>query len=93
MAPRPEPARGRITVARASVANRSRCRRVLTKRNRGVGESCMKPKNKPKERHESEPVGIVISGGPIRETEPLISAYVWGAAPVKPRPNPKPQAA
>ncbi len=53
----------------------------------------MKRKSKPKKRYESEPVGIVISGGPIRETEPLISAYVWGAAPDKPRPNPEPQAA
>jgi hypothetical protein len=54
----------------------------------------MKRKSKPKQgQHESEPVGIVISGGPVREMDPLISAYVWAAAPDKPRPNRDPQAA
>ncbi len=53
----------------------------------------MKRKTRAKKRHESEPVGIVISGGPVREAEPLISAYVWAAAPDKPRSKREPQAA
>ena len=53
----------------------------------------MKPKNKPKKRQEQEPMGIVISGGPVHETPPLISAYVWGPAPERPRRDPKPRAA
>ena len=53
----------------------------------------MKPKNKPKKQREQEPMGIVISGGPVSDTPPLISAYVWGAAPERPRRKPEPQAA
>ena len=53
----------------------------------------MKPKTKPKKQREQEPVGIVISGGPVRETPPLISAYVYGAAPERPRTDPEPQVA
>ena len=53
----------------------------------------MKPKNKPKKEREQEPMGIVISGGPVRETPPLISAYVWGPAPERPRTKREPQAA
>jgi hypothetical protein len=50
-------------------------------------EHSVKRKSKPAKGHESEPVGIVISGGPVREAEPLISAYVWGPAPDIPRPS------
>ena len=53
----------------------------------------MKPKNKPKTQREQEPMGIVISGEPVDETPPLISAYVWGAAPERPRTKSEPQAA
>jgi hypothetical protein len=55
----------------------------------------MKRKIKPKQQHESEqPMGIVISGGPVRDTPPLIAAYVWGPAPEAPRKTAsKPQAA
>jgi hypothetical protein len=53
----------------------------------------MKPKNKPNKQREQEPIGIVISGGPVRETPPLISAYVWGPAPERPRGKSKPQVA
>jgi hypothetical protein len=45
----------------------------------------MRTTDKSKKAQEAEPVGIVISGGPVRETPPLISAYVWGAAPKEPR--------
>jgi hypothetical protein len=53
----------------------------------------MKTRSKPKKRPESEPVGIVISGGPVRETPPVFSAYVWGPAPEQTRTTPKPHAA
>lgn len=53
----------------------------------------MKPKSKPNKQREQEPMGIVISGGPVRETPPLISAYVYGAAPEPPRTKKEPQAA
>ena len=52
-----------------------------------------KTKSKPKKQPESEPIGIVISGGPVRETQPLIAAYVWGPAPAKPRKKSEPRAA
>jgi hypothetical protein len=45
----------------------------------------MRTTDKSKKAQEAEPVGIVISGGPVRETPPLISAYVWGPAPKEPR--------
>lgn len=45
------------------------------------GASPMKNRSKPKKPVEHEPVGIVISGGPVRETSPVFSAYVWGPAP------------
>jgi hypothetical protein len=41
----------------------------------------MKTKQRSEQRSEQEPVGIVISGGPIRETPPVFSAYVWAPAP------------
>jgi hypothetical protein len=50
----------------------------------------MKNRSKPKKRLEPEPVGIVISGGPVRETPPVFSAYVWGPAPDQTRTTPKP---
>lgn len=53
----------------------------------------MKNRSKPKKRSEQEPVGIVISGGPVRETPPVFSAYVWGAAPKQARTTPEPHAA
>jgi hypothetical protein len=53
----------------------------------------MKNRSKPKERHEHEPVGIVISDGPMRETTPVFAAYVWGPAPEQTRPTPEPHAA
>jgi hypothetical protein len=53
----------------------------------------MKTRSKPKERHEHEPVGIVISGGPVRETPPVFSAYVWGPAPKQTRTTPEPHRA
>jgi hypothetical protein len=53
----------------------------------------MKHRSKPKKQHEQEPVGIVISGGPVRETQPVFSAYVWGPAPEQTRTTPKPRAA
>ena len=53
----------------------------------------MKQTRKTKKPNESEPVGIVISGGPVREAEPVISAYVWGPAPDRPGSKPEPQVA
>jgi hypothetical protein len=53
----------------------------------------MRKKDKPKEERGPEPVGIVISGGPVRETPPLISAYVWGSAPERERTTSKTRAA
>jgi len=64
----------------------------FTTSNRG-GVPLMKTKPKPKKERETEPIGIVISGGPVRQTEPLIAAYVWGAAPEPPRTARKPHAA
>ncbi len=45
----------------------------------------MKTTEKRKKERDTEPVGIVISGGPVPDTAPLISAYVWGPAPEQPR--------
>ncbi|MFN2566093.1 MAG: hypothetical protein ABR499_13940, partial [Gemmatimonadaceae bacterium] len=45
----------------------------------------MRTKEKPKKQPAQEPMGIVISEGPTRETPPLISAYVWGPAPKQER--------
>ena len=53
----------------------------------------MKNRSKPKKRREHEPVGIVISGGPVRDTQPVFSAYVWGPAPERPTTTAKPNAA
>jgi hypothetical protein len=53
----------------------------------------MGKKKKPQEEREREPVGIVISGGPVRETSPLIAAYVYGPAPERERTTSKPRAA
>ena len=47
----------------------------------------MKTRVKVKKQREQEPVGIVISDGRAREAPPVISAYVWGAAP-EPARNP-----
>ena len=53
-----------------------------------------KTKSKPKKRPDVEPMGIVISGGPVRDAQPLIAAYVWGPAPTaKPRKKSESQAA
>lgn len=41
----------------------------------------MTTKKKPDRRREHEPVGIVISGGPVHETPPVFAAYEWGPAP------------
>jgi hypothetical protein len=56
------------------------------------GASPMKNKSKPKKQVEHEPVGIVISGGPVREASPVFSAYVWGPAPEQTRKAPEPHA-
>ncbi|MDQ3948722.1 MAG: hypothetical protein M3282_00110 [Gemmatimonadota bacterium] len=48
----------------------------------------MKSRAKPKKQRDHEPMGIVISGGPVRDTPPIISAYVWGPAPEQPRNTP-----
>jgi hypothetical protein len=53
----------------------------------------MKIKKRPKKPSEHEPVGIVISGGPVSDAPPVFSAYVWGPAPERKRPAPEPQAA
>jgi hypothetical protein len=53
----------------------------------------MKNKSKPKKQSEHEPVGIVISRGPARETPPVFSAYVWGPAPEQTRAKPEPHVA
>lgn len=53
----------------------------------------MKTKAKPKKQQEQEPVGIVISGGPVREEPPAFSAYVWAAAPERTRKGPGPKVA
>jgi hypothetical protein len=53
----------------------------------------MKNRAKPKKQSNQEPVGIVISGGPVLQTQPAISAYVWGPAPAQTRKRPGPKAA
>jgi len=53
----------------------------------------MKTKAKPKKQEDQEPMGIVISGGPVREEAPAFSAYVWAAAPEQARKRPGPRAA
>jgi hypothetical protein len=53
----------------------------------------MKNRSKPKKEREQEPVGIVISGGPVRDTPPVFSAYVWGRAPERAPTTPEPQVA
>jgi hypothetical protein len=53
----------------------------------------MKTKEKPRERREHEPVGIVISGGPVREIPPVFAAYVWGPAPERTPTTPEPRVA
>jgi hypothetical protein len=53
----------------------------------------MPAKSQPTKRREPEPVGIVISGGRVPDTAPVIWAYVWGPAPEKPRKSREPRAA
>jgi hypothetical protein len=53
----------------------------------------MKNRSKPKKQREQEPVGIVISDGPVRDTPPVFSAYVWGPAPQQTRKGAGPKAA
>ena len=77
---------------RAPVANRSRCRRAFTKADE-VGPIPMKLKKRSKKETEREPLGIVISGGPVSDVPPVFSAYVWGPAPEKARPTPEPKVA
>jgi hypothetical protein len=48
-----------------------------------------KRSKKPVERQE--PIGIVISGGPVSDAPPVFAAYVWGPAPDKKRPAPEPR--
>jgi hypothetical protein len=78
---------------RAPVANRSRCRRAFTKSDQDLERDPMKIKKRPKKPSEQEPVGIVISGGPVSDAPPVFAAYVWGPAPERKRPAPEPQAA
>jgi hypothetical protein len=49
----------------------------------------MKNRVEPKKQRADEPMGIVISGGPVRDAAPLIAAYVWGPAPEKTRNTPR----
>ena len=51
----------------------------------------MKRKEKSDERREQEPMGIVISGGPARETPPVFAAYVWAPAPESVPTTPEPR--
>lgn len=53
----------------------------------------MKLKKRSKKETEREPMGIVISGGPVSDAPPVFSAYVWGPAPEKARPTPEPKVA
>ncbi len=77
---------------RAPVANRSRYRRVFTKQMRSEPIR-MKLKKRSKKETEREPMGIVISGGPVSDAPPVFSAYVWGPAPKETRPTPEPKVA
>jgi hypothetical protein len=77
---------------RAPVANRSRFRRAFTKVHE-VGADPMKLKKRSKKETEREPMGIVISGGPVSDAPPVFAAYVWGPAPEKARPTPEPKVA
>ena len=58
-----------------------------------VGVVPMKLKKTSKKETEREPMGIVISGGPVSDAPPVFSAYVWGPAPEKTRPTPEPKVA
>lgn len=49
----------------------------------------IKPKGKHDEHQEREPIGIVISGGPVREAQPVFAAYVWAPAPTVTVKNPE----
>lgn len=53
----------------------------------------MKLKKRSKKETEREPMGIVISGGPVSDAPPVFSAYVWGPAPKEKRPTPEPRVA
>ncbi len=53
----------------------------------------MKVDKRSKRESEREPIGIVISGGPVSDAPPVFSAFVWGPAPEKARPAPKPKVA
>ncbi len=49
----------------------------------------MKGEKRSKKPTEQEPMGIVISGGPVSDTPPVFSAYVWGPAPEDTRSAPE----
>jgi hypothetical protein len=51
----------------------------------------MKLKKRPKKEADREPMGIVISGGPVSDAPPVFSAYVWGPAPEQTRRTPEPR--
>lgn len=54
----------------------------------------MKLKKRSKKKDtEREPMGIVISGGPVSDAPPVFAAYVWGPAPEETRPAPEPKVA
>jgi hypothetical protein len=51
----------------------------------------MRNRSKAKKRREQEPIGIVIADWPVRETQPVFSAYVWGPAPEPTSGTPEPR--
>lgn len=77
---------------RAPVANRSRRRRAFTNAH-DFRANPMKLEKKKKKDIEGEPMGIVISGGPVSDAPPVFSAYVYGPAPEENRPTPEPKVA
>ena len=52
----------------------------------------MKADKRVKTEAQREPIGIVISGGPVNEAPPVFSAFVWGPAPEETRPVLEPRA-
>lgn len=53
----------------------------------------MKGEKRLKKETEHEPIGIVISGGPVSDAPPVFAAYIWGPAPEKSRAAPEPKVA
>jgi hypothetical protein len=53
----------------------------------------MAVKKREKKEIDREPIGIVISGGPVSDAPPVFSAFVWGPAPEQRRPAPEPKLA